>query len=191
MGDPRQQVLEMFDRTVWIVTAGDDDGRSGLVATFVNSASLVPALPRMAVGIARHHYTWELIGRSGAFAAHLIDESSASLAWRFGLASGRDVDKFDALDWHTGLSGSPLLADALGWLDCRVEAELDIGDRTIFVGAVIDGGTSRNGSPLTANRLMSLADAAQREQLAQHRLRDEQLDAPALLAWRAGRGSSE
>ena len=140
-----------------------------------------------AVGIAQHHYTWELIRRSRALAAHLIDERGSALAWRFGLASGRDVNKFHALAWSAGRSGSPILADALGWLDCRVEAELDIGDRTIFVSDVIDGGVNRSSPALTASRLVSLADPQQRERMAQDRQRDEQIDAAAMLAWRTRR----
>jgi flavin reductase (DIM6/NTAB) family NADH-FMN oxidoreductase RutF len=187
MTDVRQQVLEMFDRAVWIITAADGQVMSGLVATFVSNVSLVPALPRLAVGIAQHHFTWELIRRSRAFAAHLIDERGSALAWRFGLASGRDVNKLHALVWTAGRSGSPILADALGWLDCRLEAELDIGDRTIFVADVIDGGVNRYGTALTAGRLMSLADPDQRDRMALDRRRDEQIDAAAILAWRARR----
>jgi flavin reductase (DIM6/NTAB) family NADH-FMN oxidoreductase RutF len=187
MTDARQQVMEMFDSSVWIITAADGNAKSGLVATFVNNASLVPALPRLAVGIAQHHYTWELIRRSRALAAHLIDERGVALAWRFGMASGRDVDKFDALVWTAGSSGSPILADALGWLDCRLEAELDIGDRTIFVSEVINGGVNRSGTALTASQLISLADSQQRDRMALDRQRDERIDAVAMLAWRARR----
>ncbi|MGE3179822.1 MAG: flavin reductase family protein, partial [Vicinamibacterales bacterium] len=59
-----QEALAIFDRAVWIITARAGDDMSGLVATFVNSASLVPSLPRLTAGIACHHFTWELIRRS-------------------------------------------------------------------------------------------------------------------------------
>jgi len=174
----------MFDRTAWIVTASAGAEKSGLVATFVNSASLVPALPRLVAGIAQHHYTWDLIRRSRAFAAHLVDESQAALIWRFGMASGREIDKFGQLGWRSGLTGAPILDDALSWLECRVEADLDIGDRTIYVGAVTDGGVNRPGAPLTANRVFELATAEQRQRLDSERQRDAAIDEAALLAWR-------
>ena len=184
-----QQVLAMAERTLWVVTSGDDDDtRGGLVATFVNSASLVPALPRLVIGIARHHHTWGLIQRTRAFAAHLVDADHCDLIWRFGLGSGRDMNKFADLACHRGQSGSPLLDDAAAALDCVVEAELDVGDRTLFVGAVV--GVERRGHApaLTFKQMWERANGAQQAQMQQERRRDEQLDATALLAWRTERG---
>jgi flavin reductase (DIM6/NTAB) family NADH-FMN oxidoreductase RutF len=185
MDDPRQQVLGMFDRTAWILTARVGEEMSGLVATFVNTASLVPSLPRLVTGLARHHYTWDLIRRSRSFAAHLIDEAQPDLIWRFGLESGRRVNKFADLPWRRGQTGSPVLESAMAWLDCAVEAELDIGDRTIYVAAVLDGGVNRAGTPLTANRIHEIATPEQRQRMDEDRHRDEQIDAAAILAWRA------
>jgi len=182
-----QEVLGLFDRSAWIITASSGGKTGGLVATFVNNASIVPALPRLVVGIAQHHYTWELIRASRSFAAHLVDERHAELIWRFGLRSGRRVDKFDDLKWRKGETGSPLLEDALAWVDCAVEAELDIGDRTIYVAAILDGGVMRAGVPVTARRLHQLAPAHQRDRMEEQRRRDQALDTAAVLAWRANR----
>jgi flavin reductase (DIM6/NTAB) family NADH-FMN oxidoreductase RutF len=128
-----------------------------------------------------------LIRRSRSFAAHLVDQPQRDLIWRFGLESGRRTNKFADLGWRRGGSGSPVLETALAWLDCSVEAELDIGDRSIYVGAVLDGGVSRSGIPLTANRIVELASPEQRARMDADRRRDEQIDAAAMLEWRAKR----
>jgi flavin reductase (DIM6/NTAB) family NADH-FMN oxidoreductase RutF len=179
-----QRVLGLAERTAWIITSRHDDQMGGLVATFVSNASLVPALPRLIAGIARHHFTWELISRSRSFAAHVVDERHCELIWRFGLGSGRTSNKLSGVAWHQGPAGSPVLDDALAWIDCSVEAELDIGDRTIFVGAVIDGNVMRPGEPLTASRLFEMAGEERRQRLLEERRHDEQLDAAAILRWR-------
>jgi flavin reductase (DIM6/NTAB) family NADH-FMN oxidoreductase RutF len=151
----------------------------------VNNASLVPALPRLIAGIGRHHHTWALIQRSHAFAAHLLREDRADLFWRFGIGSGRDANKFADLRWHPGSTGSPVLDEALAWVDCAVETELDIGDRTIFVAAIVEGGVNGSGRAMTANHLLHLASDEQRRRLDEERRRDETLDANAILSWRA------
>lgn len=180
-----QTVLTLVERTVWIITSSHGDDIGGLAATFVTNASLVPALPRLAIGIARHHHTWHLIERSGAFAAHLVDENQADLVLRFGIPSGWDTNKLTGVESVRGCTGSPLLKDALAWLECRVETGLDIGDRTIFVGAIVDGKLGRMGEPMTARRLFELADSAQRRRLDEHRRRDEAIDTTAILRFRA------
>src|SRR5580700_9651527 len=132
-------LFERVDREVWIVTAAHAGRRGGLAATFVAPASIVPEMPRIIAGIAKTHETWKLIEASGAFAVHLVEESQAELVWRFGLQSSRDVDKFAGLRVHAAATGSPILRDALAWLDCRVETRMDTGDRTVFLGEVCEG----------------------------------------------------
>src|SRR5260370_23525011 len=103
-----------LDPELWLVTAQAGSRRGGLIATFVNQASLVPDLPRMLVGIARQHHTWELIDASGAFALHLLAPRNLDWVGHFGLRSGRDVDKFEGLPVQTALTGSPILEGAIG-----------------------------------------------------------------------------
>src|SRR5437764_11333902 len=112
-------LFDCLDPPLWLVTAQAGARRGGLIATFVNEASIVPDLPRMVVGLARQHLTWELVEASSAFALHLLRADQVDLVYRFGLCSGREVDKLAGLRHHTGATGSPLLEDALGWLDCR------------------------------------------------------------------------
>src|SRR4051812_8177821 len=105
-------VLKRLDPAVWLLTAEADGRRGGLVATFVNTASIVPELPRVVVGLAKQHHTAGLVAASRAFTLHLLDVAQVDLVWRFGLHSGRDGDKLAGLDVRPG----PRLADAPAWL---------------------------------------------------------------------------
>src|SRR6516225_9780017 len=67
-------LIAWLDRELWLVTSQAGDRRGGLIATFVNPASIVADLPRMLVGLARQHHTWEVVEASGAFALHLLGE---------------------------------------------------------------------------------------------------------------------
>jgi flavin reductase (DIM6/NTAB) family NADH-FMN oxidoreductase RutF len=146
-----------LDRELWLVTARDGPRRGGLIATFVSQVTIVPDMPRMLVGLARQHYTWELVEASGAFALHLIGEPHLDWVWRFGLESGRHKDKFEGLPFQTGETASPLLEGAIGWLECRVEDRLDTGDRTVYLAEVVQSQVGDFAPPLTQNRLLELA----------------------------------
>jgi flavin reductase (DIM6/NTAB) family NADH-FMN oxidoreductase RutF len=177
-----------LDRELWVVTSAAGSRRGGLVATFVGQASIVPDLPRMLVGIDRAHHTWELIEASGAFALHLLDEEQLDWVWRFGIGSGRERDKLAELNVRVGQSGSPILTDALGWLDCRVEARLDTGDRTVYLAAVLDGGMTRASTVLTAQRMFQRAPTEKLRELKEAFVRDGEVDAAAIRKWRGPRG---
>jgi flavin reductase (DIM6/NTAB) family NADH-FMN oxidoreductase RutF len=180
-------LFALLDRELWLVTARAGSRRGGLIATFVNQATIVPDLPRMLVGLARQHYTWELVEASGAFALHLIGEPHLDWVWRFGLESARYKDKFEGLSPQTGATGSPLLGGAIGWLECRVEDRLDTGDRTVYLAEVVQSQVGDFAPPLTQNRLLELAPPDRLGELKRQRHHDSHVDAEAIRAWRQRR----
>jgi flavin reductase (DIM6/NTAB) family NADH-FMN oxidoreductase RutF len=177
-------VFTALGRELWLITARAGEHRGGLIATFVSQASIVPEMPRMVVGLARHHHTWELIEASGAFALHLIGEQHLDWVWRFGLQSGRQVDKLAGLAIRAAATGSPILTDALAWLDCRVEAPLDTGDRTLYLAEVVDSQRLRTDPPLTVQRMLQLAPLEKMRELKQQMDQDIAIDAEAIRRWR-------
>jgi flavin reductase (DIM6/NTAB) family NADH-FMN oxidoreductase RutF len=173
-----------LDREIWLVTALAGPRRGGMIATFVSQASIVPDLPRMLLGVSKAHHTWQLIEESGAFGLHLLGEDQLDLVWRFGLDTGRDSDKFAGLNFQGGTMGSPLLQTAVGWLDCRVEAKLDTGERTIYLAEVMQGQVLQFGPPLTQKRLLQLAPPDKLNELKRQLHQDSDRDAAVITAWR-------
>jgi flavin reductase (DIM6/NTAB) family NADH-FMN oxidoreductase RutF len=147
-------------------------------------------MPRMVAGIARQHHTWRMIEASKRFAVHLLSESELDLVWRFGLQTGREIDKYAELPDQRTPAGSPLIERAIAWLDCEVETRIDTGDRSVYIAAVTAGGVLKGdaGPPLTAGRLMQLAPADKRAELDRLYARDGAIDAEAIRAWRGQRG---
>ena len=177
-------ITQYVDPLLWLVTARSGTERGGLIATFVHNVSLVPEFPRVIVGLARQHHTWKLIEGSRAFALHLLGEDNLEWVARFGLRSGRDCDKFAGLIVKDAPSGSPVLEAALLWLDCQVEASMDTGDRTFYVGEVVATNKGAGEVPIRFKQMLdSLADDT-RQELDSRLARDRQIDAAAITKWR-------
>jgi flavin reductase (DIM6/NTAB) family NADH-FMN oxidoreductase RutF len=178
-----------LDRELWLITAQAGVRRGGLIATFVSQASIVPEMPRVLVGVARQHHTWQLIEQARTFALHLLADEHLDLVWRFGLQSGWHGDKLEGLSIGVGKTGSPIWADALAWLEARVEGRLDSGDRTIYLAEVVDGRRQRRAPPLTVKRLLQQAPADKLQELKEQMARDRAVDAAAINAWRQQQGT--
>jgi flavin reductase (DIM6/NTAB) family NADH-FMN oxidoreductase RutF len=181
-------LLAWMDREVWLVTARAGEQRGGLIATYVGQASLVADRPRVSLGLSHLHHTRDLVEASGCFALHLLSEDNLELVWQFGLVSGRELDKFADLETTVAISGSPLLGCTVGWLDCRVEAQLDTGGRTLYVAEVLEGKVTRFAPPLTTQRLMELAPTPRLTEMQRQRQHDSCREAEALQLWREQRG---
>ncbi len=107
----------------------------------IGGASIVPQRPRVVVQLYKTNYTHDLVLQSKVFALNFLRRDQLPLIKSLGFVSGRDCDKLATLPYRTGATGSPLLADCLGYLDCRVVNAMDGGDMTCFLAEVVDGET--------------------------------------------------
>ena len=130
------------------VTSGWEGKLNAQIAVAISAASIVPSLPRVLVQIYKRNLSHDLIYRSGAFALNFLRPDQLQLIPDFGLVSGRDKDKLDDVAFELGTSGSPVLQECWGYLDCRVVNALDGGDMTCFLGEILEGDTSSDGGPL-------------------------------------------
>jgi flavin reductase (DIM6/NTAB) family NADH-FMN oxidoreductase RutF len=124
---------------VAVLTVDADGERLGLTLDSLVSLSLDP--PLVGVSISRQAAMHELLREAGAFAVSLLAAGQEDVAQHF----ARGVPPI--AHWHgiatrPGVAG-PLIEGALGWLGCRLAAEHETGDHTLFVGeveTVRDGG---------------------------------------------------
>ncbi len=126
-----RHVLGHYPTGVAVITASGPDGPIGMAMNSFTSVSLDPPLvlfcPALSSG------TWPGIREAGAIAVNVLSSGQQEVSRTF---ARRDVDRFAGLAWTPGSSGAPLLLDALGWLECRVQAEYPAGDHVVVIAAI-------------------------------------------------------
>ncbi|HET7585135.1 MAG TPA: flavin reductase family protein [Gemmatimonadaceae bacterium] len=127
-----RSVLGRFASGVTIVTARDGDGVDhGMTVSAFSSLSLEP--PLVLICVERDATMHPVLHAVSAFAVNILSSEQEHLSRAF---SERESDRFEGVGFTRGLTGAPLLDDALAHLECTLEARHDGGDHTIFVGRV-------------------------------------------------------
>ena len=130
-----RQAMREFAAGVAIVACGAGDARSGCTVTALASLSLAP--PTLLVCLGRDALTLKRLSETGAFSVNLLAARHQELADRFAGGAGvRGAARFAVGRWTTLATGSPLLADALAAIDCRVEEIVERHTHAIVIGAV-------------------------------------------------------
>ncbi len=117
-----------------------------------NSLFQITTAPRrVAVGINKSNYTFEFIRSSGVLCLNVLRQDQIPYVKHFGLQTGRKVDKFATVKYEARATGSPVLPDALAFMDCRVVVPncVDCGTHMIFVCDMTEGDVLNPGEPLT------------------------------------------
>jgi len=138
-----RQVLGHFATGVTVIAAHDEQGPIGFTCQSFMSLSLDPALVAFAPGKASS--TWPRIRATGVFCANVLAEDQEDVCRVFASKGG---DKFQGIGWRPGVTGSPVLADVLAWVEARIEAVHDAGDHEIVIGRVAELGVREAGHPL-------------------------------------------
>jgi flavin reductase (DIM6/NTAB) family NADH-FMN oxidoreductase RutF len=144
-GRELRQVMSRFVTGVTVIAARDPDTGvpGGLTANSVCSVSLDP--PLVLVCVSERCKTHDVIKKARSFSVNVLGESQGEISRLF--SQRGTPTKFDGVPYRMGAAGSPILTDALAWLDCRVWATYAGGDHTIFVGEVMEAGTVDDGPP--------------------------------------------
>jgi flavin reductase (DIM6/NTAB) family NADH-FMN oxidoreductase RutF len=138
--------LRLWSCGVTVVTTADGPQRTGMTASSFTSISLEP--PLILVCLHKHAGTTKLIEQTGVFAVSILGAHQENLSAQFAgftpLPEGKD--RFYNVQTTTASTGSPILTDAIAWLDCRVFGKHDGSTHHIFVGEVI--ATGRKPDPV-------------------------------------------
>ncbi|MGA5700581.1 flavin reductase family protein [Peterkaempfera bronchialis] len=127
-----RRVLGHYPTGVTVVTARDADGGPvGMTIGSFTSISLEPAL--VGFFVARTSSTFPAIRDFGSFCVNVVADGQYELCTRF---AGPAAARFQWLDWSEAPSGSPVIEDAVAWIDCATERVDDAGDHLLVVGRV-------------------------------------------------------
>ncbi len=134
-----ESVLSKFSYGVYVIASSYDGKYNGCTVAWVSRVSFIP--PIVAVSLAPERETHSYITQAGTFALSILPDSERGieLGRHFGLVSGREVDKFADVEYFTDKTGSPILKESVGYVDCEVSYSTEAGDHTIFIAEIISG----------------------------------------------------
>jgi len=138
----QRRIMGHFATGVTVITTCHDDVLHGMTANAVTSLSLDPPLVLVAVDL--RSQMLELLKQEKCFAMNILDGEQEAISSRFAAPGPKD---FSALDIETAVTGAPILAAALAFVDCRLSEVLHGGDHDIFIGEIV-AGDAREGQPL-------------------------------------------
>jgi flavin reductase (DIM6/NTAB) family NADH-FMN oxidoreductase RutF len=131
--DQFRQVMGHFATGVVVAATRDASGiPTGLTCNSVTSVSLDP--PLVLFCLDRSSTTRPSFLHTRAFSLSILGEEDETTSRQF--ASTDAEARFQGIPVREGITGVPILTDALAWLDCVLHEVVEAGDHTIFLGRV-------------------------------------------------------
>ncbi len=130
---------------LYLLTAREFGVDNGCI---INTAMQVAEDPvRISISVIKGNKTCEMIHNTGCFDLSAITvDADFSLFTRFGMQSGRNVDKFAGFDGVARSANTVyyLTKHSNMYLSCVVTQEIDLGTHMMFIAEVVDGDVLSN-----------------------------------------------
>lgn len=135
--------LRLLANGVFVVAAAADGKAHGFTATWVCQASF--RNPLLTVAIDKGHDTYQLIKRTGNAVVNILRSDQKDVAEFFGRQREEPQSPHFRRD---GGQETPLLADCLGAIRCRVIGEMDARDHVVLLLEATEAEVFGEGTPL-------------------------------------------
>ena len=134
----RRRVLWTMPSGLYVV--GSTDGAERRNGMTLNWATPVGTDPKwLGIGVERHAFTHELIRVGRVFSLCLIEREDRSIVRRFTKPVAVDLAArtLNGVPYFDGpITGAPVLAQSVAYLECEVRQEVEVGEHTLFLGEV-------------------------------------------------------
>lgn len=143
-----EQAVGRLVGSLCVVTSKQDDVSSAMLASWVSQATFNP--PGLTVAVAKDRAIESLMYPGSNFVLNILGEGKhLSLMKHFLKPFTPGEDRFTGIATETADNGSPILNDALAYVECSVNNRMEAGDHWI-VYAVVDNGKLLQSDTITA-----------------------------------------
>jgi flavin reductase (DIM6/NTAB) family NADH-FMN oxidoreductase RutF len=128
-----RHVLGQFATGITVISTRDAAGKPyGATVSSFSSLSLDP--PLIQWSLTTKSYSYPIFSQTKHFAVNILASDQEEVSRTF----TKPLDRFAHVESLEGIAGLPLVAGCLGWIECRLEREIEAGDHTIFIGRVLN-----------------------------------------------------
>jgi ferric-chelate reductase [NAD(P)H] len=122
---------------MYIVSSKQNNRFNGCVVNTV--FQLIPEPAMIGVSINKQNLTHRYVTDSRVFSISIVSQDAPMpFIINFGFRSGRDIDKFERVNYKTGTSGVPIILDnTAGYLEAEVTESIDIVTHTLFIAKIV------------------------------------------------------
>jgi len=143
------ETLHKISYGLYVICSKNGEKINGQIANVVFQVTAEPAT--IAVSINKNNLTHEYIEISNFFTVSILSEDTPiGFIGNFGFKSGRDIEKFEDVQYNIGKTKLPIVIDnSLAFIEAKVIDKIDVGTHTIFIGRVEDAEILTDGKPMT------------------------------------------
>ncbi|BAY08845.1 diflavin flavoprotein [Calothrix sp. NIES-2098] len=133
-----EKALGRISNGLYIITTKKGEVQSAMLASWVTQASLNPL--GVAIAVSKDRAIESLMHVGDRFVLNVLEEGNyQGLMKHFLKRFAPGADRFAGVKTYPAINGSPILAEALAYVECEITSRMDCGDHWIIYSTVQTG----------------------------------------------------
>ena len=138
----KKTALRMIPYGLYVLTAQDKSGHAAAATVnWVTQVAFEP--PLVVVGVKVDSHAHPLIKETRAFALNILGKGQQPLAFTFFKPAEVKGGTISGEPFRPGTTGAPILTNLPAFVECTLEATVEKGDHSVFVGRVVEAGVTK------------------------------------------------
>ncbi len=134
---------ELINKVTWkipnalaLVGSRSGDEWNAMTTSWITQVAMEPVL--IAISVDKTAVTHRLISQSGAYTVNLWSPEDTRPFVKFSKPATFDDMTLNGLEIRVGVTGAPIFANAIAWLECEVRETMHFVSHSLFVGELLD-----------------------------------------------------
>ena len=143
----RKKVLRKIPYGLYILGLRDGERFHGMVGSWLSQCSFEP--PLLMLGIKQGSYSHSMLDHHPFLTINFPNKNQKKMVERFFRPHEAKEGKLAEMPFHLGKHGTPVLDDALGHLECKIQKIVPGGDHDVVIAEILEGELREDTDMLT------------------------------------------
>lgn len=144
--ESKKNILRKIPYGLYVIGVRDKDSCHAFTGSWLSQCSMKP--PRVMLGVRHGGHSFELIKEGKVFSINFLAKKDKKILEQFFKPTPATGNRFGDLSFSLKETKTPILSDAVAYLECEVKDVFEAGDHSIVVGEVVAAEILRDDLPL-------------------------------------------
>ncbi len=144
--DAKRRLLRKIPYGLYIIGVKDKESCHAFTGSWVSQCSMMP--PRIMLGVRHGTHSLEMIKTGKVFSVNFMAKTDKKILEQFFKATPSSGDRFGDVEFSLKKTNTPVLKNAIAYLECEVRDIFEAGDHSIVIGEVVEAEITKDEPPL-------------------------------------------
>ena len=144
--EAKKNILKKIPYGLYVIGVKDKNSQHAFTGSWLSQCSMKP--PRIMLGVRHGAHSLEMIKEGKAFSVNFMAKKDKKIFEQFFKTPPSNGNRFGDLEFSLKKTRTPILKDAVAYLECEVKNIFETGDHSIVIGEVVEAEITKDEPPL-------------------------------------------